>query len=126
MLAKNLKKEVHFIGNTKIKQAQDWLHADKVIVYFNENNETKEYKASGNVSFEFKNEKRFYKGSAQEVHFYPLTSTYILKKSASIHDVINQRHIKGEEIKLNMLTGDADVKGSKTKPVKFIFDMESK
>jgi len=126
MIAQNLKKEVYFIGNTKIKQDKDWLHADKVIVYFDENNETKAYKAEGNVSFELKNEKRFYKGSAQEVYYYPLTSVYILKKSAFLYDMLKQRNIKGEEITLNTLTGDADAKGNNTKPVKFIFDMESK
>ena len=53
MKAKNLKKRVTFIENVKIKQVNSWLNADKVVVFFNENNETKQYDATGNVSFEF-------------------------------------------------------------------------
>ena len=56
MKAENLKKEVHFIGNAKVKKSEDWIHADKIIVYFDDKNETKMYKAIGKVTFEFKNE----------------------------------------------------------------------
>ena len=54
MNAENMKKQVHFLGNVKIKQVENWLNADKVIVYFNENNETERYEAIGSVTFEFK------------------------------------------------------------------------
>lgn len=125
MEAKNLKKEIHFIGNAKIKKNNDWLHADKIIVYFNENNETKKYEAIGNVAFLFKNEKSFYKGSASKVIYHPLLSRYILFGNAMVSDVLNKREIKGNEIMLNILTGNAKVKGSKQAPIKFIFEMEN-
>lgn len=123
MQAVDLKKEVHFIGAAKIKKLDDWLHADRVIVYFDENNETKMYEAIGLVTFEFKNEKGNYKGSADRVRYYPLTSNYILTGKAIIDDLTNKRHVNGDEITLDMATGNADVKGSKKKPVKFTFDM---
>jgi len=125
MKAEDLKKEVHFIGNVTIKQLKNWLHGDKVIVYFDENNETKMYEAIGTVTFEFIKEKSFYKGSADKVTYYPKKSQYILTGKAVIDDLINKRHINGDEITLDMLTGNANVKGNKKKPVKFIFDMES-
>ncbi len=125
MKAEDLKKEVHFIGNVTIKQLKNWLHGDKVIVYFDENNETKMYEAMGTVTFEFIKEKSFYKGSADKVTYYPKKSQYILTGKAVIDDLINKRHINGDEITLDMLTGNANVKGNKKKPVKFIFDMES-
>lgn len=124
MQAENLKKEVHFIGNAKIKKIDDWLHADRVIVYFDENNETKMYEAVGLVTFEFKNEKSFYKGSADKVTYHPIKSLYILAGKAVIDDLVNKRHLDGDEIMLDMTTGNAEVKGSSKKPVKFIFDME--
>ena len=124
MKAENLKKEVHFIGNVKIKQLKNWLHGDKVIVYFDENNETKMYEAIGSVTFEFKKEDSFYKGSAEKVIYYPIKSQYILTGKAVIDDLINKRHINGEVITLDTITGNATVKGNKKKPVKFIFDME--
>ncbi len=124
MKAENLKKEVHFIGNVKIKQLNNWLHGDKVIVYFDENNETKMYEAIGSVIFEFKKENSFYKGSADKVTYYPIKSQYILTGKAVIDDVMNKRHINGDMITLDTITGNANVKGNKKKPVKFIFDME--
>jgi len=125
MKAQDLQKEVHFIGNVKVKQLKNWLHGDKVIVYFDENNETKMYEATGFVTFEFKKEKSFYKGSADKVTYYPTKSQYILTGKAVIDDLINKRHVNGDEIILDMITGNANVKGSKKKPVKFIFDMEN-
>ncbi len=125
MNAENMNKEIHFMGNVKIKQSKNWLHGDKVIVYFDENNETNKYEAIGSVTFEFKKKKSFYKGSANKVTYFPIKSQYILKGKAVIDDKINKRHVNGDEIIFDMLTGNANVKGSPKKPVKFIFDMEN-
>lgn len=124
MKAENLKKEVHFIGDAKVKKLDDWLHADRVIVYFDENNETKMYEAIGSVTFEFKNEARHYTGSAEKVSYYPLKSFYVLRGLAVIDDLINKSHVDGDEITLDMLTGNASVKSNKKKPVKFIIEMK--
>lgn len=126
MEAKNIKKQVHFIGNVKINESQNWLHGDRVIVYFNENNETDKYEAIGNVKFEFRKEESFYKGSAKKVTYFPAKSQYLLEGKAVIDDMINRRHVHGNAIVFDMLTGNANVKGSAKKPVKFIFEMESK
>jgi len=124
MKAENLKKEVHFIGDAKVKKSEDWIHADTIIVYFDDNNETKMYKAIGKVTFEFKNEKGHYKGNAEKVTYYPQKSFYILTGKAKVDDIMNKRQVKGDEITLDMITGDSQVKGSKKKPVKFIFTTE--
>ena len=126
MKAEDLKKEVRFIGDVTVKQLKNWLHGDKVIVYFDENNETKMYEAIGSVTFEFIQKESFYKGSADKVTYYPTKSQYILTGKAIIDDLINKRHVNGDEIILDMITGNAKVKGNKKKPVKFIFDMETK
>lgn len=126
MSAENMKKEVHFLGHVKITQLKNWLHGDKVVVYFDENNETKKYDAVGNVTFEFQKEDAFYKGKANKVTYFPAKSKYILSGKAVIDDKVNKRHVEGETIYFDMLTGNADVKGNKKKPVTFIFDMESK
>ena len=126
MKAMESKKEIHFTGNVHIKQGESWLHGEKVVVHFNENNETDQYEAIGDVTFEIKSGKRDYKGNAQRVIYYPLKSRYILKGDATIHDLVNQRHIRGEEVLLDMKSGNATIKGKPKKPVKFIFDMEKK
>lgn len=125
MEAMDAKKEIQFIGDVNITQLQDWLHGDKVTVYFDENNETRKYKATGAVTFEFKNEKRFYKGSADVVTYYPQKTLYILTGKAIVDDLLNKRHINGDHITLDMTNGNASVIGTKVKPVKFTFDMNS-
>lgn len=127
MQAVNIKKQVHFTGDVKIKQGTNWLNANQVIVYFNENNETKKYEAIGSVVFEFKKENSLYKGHSDNVIYFPNKSQYILTGNAVIDDLINKRHIAGDKIDFDMITGNANVKSSeKNKPVKFIFDLESK
>jgi len=126
MRAENMKKEVHFIDDVHIKQGDDWLNADRVIVYFDENNETKMYEAIGSVTFEFKDEKSAYNGSADRVKYYPVKSLYILTDNAMIDDLVNKSHIAGDEIILDMIKGHATVKSTKKKPVKFIIEMEEK
>jgi len=126
MTAEDLKKEVHFIGNAKVTQGKRWIHGDEIIVYFDENNETKKYEAIGKVTFEVEQGKAFYKGSADKVTYYPVDSKYILTGKAIVDDLVNKRHVNGDEIILNTVTGNANVKGSKKKPVKFIFNTKEK
>jgi lipopolysaccharide export system protein LptA len=126
MTAEDLKKEVHFMGDAKVVQGKSWIHGDEIIVYFDENNETKKYKAIGQVTFEVDQNTSFYKGSADTITYYPVESKYVLVGKAIVDDLINQRHVNGNEIILNMITGNANVKGSKNKPVKFIFNTKEK
>ena len=124
MQAQNAKQEVHFVGHVKIAQSKTWLHADHVIVYFNDNNETSRYEAKGNVIFQVDMKKSLFKGKAQKVIYEPLALHYKLFGKAVIEDVTNKRYISGEEIIFDAKNGDAKVKGNRKKPVKFIFDME--
>jgi len=105
--------EVRFIGNTKIKIDDSWLHADKVVVYLDENNETRMYEASGLVRFEINNDKHSFKGRANKLIYDKWKSIYVLKGKAVIddNDFMLRRHIKGDKITLNMMTGKVDVKG---------------
>ena len=126
MTAKDMNKKVHFVGNAKVIQGKSWIFGDELIVYFDENNQTEKYDVIGLVTFEFIKEKSSYKGSADKVTYYPVKDQYILTGKAIIDDLINKRHVNGDMITLDMITGFANVKGSRKKPVKFIFDMKDK
>jgi lipopolysaccharide export system protein LptA len=123
MHAESLNHEIHFIGNAKVKQLKDWITADKIVVYLDENNKTKTYKAFGNADFEFMNEKGHYVGSSEIVEYNPNTSVYILTNKAQVTDLIDNNTAKGDKITENMLTGRSDVVGTRNKPVKFTLDM---
>ena len=132
MNAIDAKKEVHFIGNAKVKQLKDWIHADEIIVHLNEKNQANMYEAIGTVTFEFQNEKGHYIGSSNRVKYYPLKSLYVLTGKAKVKDLMNKRSAKGNEITVDMLTGNSQVKskpkekGKKQAPVVFTFDSEKK
>lgn len=126
MMAEEEKKEVHFIGDAKVYKGDDWLHADRVIVYFGENNDTEMYEAKGSVTFEFKKDDKHYKGSADRVKYHIVKSLYVLIGNAVIDDLVTKSHVDGDKIRLDMTTGNVNVEGDKKKPVKFIFEMEDK
>jgi len=71
-------------------------------------------------------EKRRVLGKAETVTYFPKKSQYLLEGKAVIDDKINKRHVAGDNIIFDMLTGNAKVQGSSKKPVKFTFDMEEK
>jgi lipopolysaccharide export system protein LptA len=123
MHAESFNHEIHFIGNAKVKQLKDWITADKIIVYFDDNNQTKMYKAFGNADFEFQNDKGHYIGNAEEVEYNPNTSVYILTQKAFINDLLNKRTAKGDKITVDMLTGKSKVMGTRNRPVKFELNM---
>ena len=106
-------KEIHLIGNAKIKIDNSWLHADRVTIYLDENNETKMYEAIGFVTFEFKDEKHSFKGRANKVIYDMLTYRYVLRGKAVIddNDFMIKRHVSGDEIIVDMFTGRVKVKG---------------
>jgi lipopolysaccharide export system protein LptA len=126
MKANQEKKEIIFIGNAKVVQDKSYIYANKIIVYFSDDNKTKQYDAIDNVHFEFVNEISHYKGYANKLTYMPLQEKYILTGNAKIDDLINKRVIKGDKITLDTKSGNASVKGSRKKPVKFIFETESK
>jgi lipopolysaccharide export system protein LptA len=106
--------EIHFIGNAKLSIDNSWLHADRVNVYLDENNETRMYEAIGGfVTFEFKHQKHSFKGRASKVSYNLYTSRYILSGKAVIDDndfSINRR-LAGDKIIIDMFTGRVKVHG---------------
>ncbi len=124
--AKDSEKQAHFIDDVLVKQEKSWIHSDELIVYFDDNNETVQYDAMGKATFEIFRDESHYKGEADKVTFYPKTSEYLFAGNAIINDIIKDRHIKGNIIEINTVTGEADVKGDSKKPIKFIFDTEKK
>ena len=126
MKANQEKKEISFIGNAKVVQDKSYIYANKIVVYFSDDNKTKQYDAIDNVHFEFVNETSHYKGYANKLTYMPMQEKYILIGNAKIDDLINKRVIKGDKITLDTKSGNASVKGSRKKPVKFIFETESK
>lgn len=123
--AKDAEKQAHFIDDVLVKQDKSWIHSDELIVYFNDNNETIQYDAIGNCTFEIFKDSNHFKGSAEKLSYYPKTSKYLLAGKAIVHDLAKDRHVKGTTILVDTLTGNSVVKGNSKKPIKFTFDTEN-
>lgn len=122
--ADNSSNKLYFIDNVKIKKEKDRLFANLLVVYFNENNQTARYEASGDVKFNIFKDKTHYKGSADSVEYIVKTTEYILLGNAIVKDLSFKRDLYGHKIILNILTGDTKVNSKRNKPSKFIFEME--
>lgn len=124
--AKDSENQAHFIENVLVKQGKSWIHSDRLIVYFDENNETIQYDAIGKATFEVFEHDSHYKGKSNKVSYYPKISEYLFAGNAIIDNLTKDRQVKGNTIVINTITGNANVKGDKKKPIKFIFDTEKK
>ena len=124
--AKDAENQAHFIDDVLVKQGKSWIHGDELIVYFDDNNETIQYDVIGNTTFEIIREQSHLKGKAEKITFYPKSENYLLAGNAVVNDIAKDRHVKGNTIVVNTITGESKVRGSIKKPIKFIFDTEKK
>lgn len=121
-----------FTGNVKMLRAKDRLNADKVTVYLknvtkqNKKKEATKYVATGNVSFEVVTQLKHYEGKGDKVIYLPKKQQYEIIGNGYLKDLTEDKTLMGENIFINQTTGNATVKGSKDKPVRFILNIQNK
>lgn len=117
-----------FIGNVKIKMGEDKLNADRVDVYFaTDKNNAKvplKYEATGKADFEIITKEKHYIGNGDKVIYSPQKEEYTILGNGFLQEKNDNRKVYGDTIYVNQLTGEARVKGSEQKPVKFIINVE--
>ena len=117
-----------FTGNVKIKMGQDKLNADRVDVYFTtDKNNAKvplKYEATGKADFEIITKEKHYIGNGDKVIYSPQKEEYTILGNGFLQEKNDNRKVYGDTIYVNQLTGEARVKGSEQKPVKFIINVE--
>lgn len=120
-----------FTGDVKMLRIKDKLNANKVEVYLNTPNdqnqkrEATKYVATGNVSFEIFTALKHYEGKGEKVIYLPQKLQYEIIGNGYLKDITEDKTLIGETIFINQKTGNATVKGSKDKPVRFILNIES-
>ena len=118
-----------FTGDVKMKMSQDKLNAQKVEIYFENTKDGKnptKYIATGKVDFEINTNDKHYKGNGEKLIYEPSKQKYLVSGNGYLEDVNTNRKIYGEEIYVDQLSGEASVKGTEKKPVRFIINLENK
>lgn len=118
-----------FTGNVKIKMGEDKLNAQRVDVFFETDNKTNNktplrYEATGKADFEIVTKDKHYVGNGDKIIYSPQKEEYIIIGNGFIHEQNDDRKIYGDTIYINQLSGEAKVKGSENKPVKFIINVD--
>jgi lipopolysaccharide export system protein LptA len=117
-----------FTGNVKIKMGEDKLNAQRVDVFFttdkNNNKTPLRYEATGKADFEIVTKDKHYFGNGDKVIYSPQKEEYTIIGNGFLEEKNDDRKVYGDTIYVNQLTGDAKVKGSENKPVRFMINVE--
>ena len=117
-----------FTGNVKMKMGEDKLNAQRVEVYFTtDKNNAKvplKYEATGKADFEIITKEKHYIGNGDKVIYSPQKEEYTILGNGYLQEKNDDRKVYGDTIFVNQLTGEARVKGSEQKPVRFIINIE--
>ena len=118
-----------FTGDVKIKMGEDKLNAQRVDVFFETDKKTNNktplrYEATGKADFEIVTKDKHYVGNGDKIIYSPQKEEYTIFGNGFIHEQNDDRKIYGDTIYVNQLSGEAKVKGSENKPVKFIINVE--
>ena len=124
--ADDIQKMVKFKGNSIIEQGSNIFKASEIIVYFNKKRKAKKYEALGNVRFDITENGVHYRGRAQKIVYSPNSSKYLFYGDVVLEDLTNSRKIEANRVSLDLKTGLADIKGKRSKPVHFIFEIEDR
>jgi len=123
-----------FTGNVKLKKIKDRLNSDKLEVYMTPKKKdgskqkrvALKYIATGNADFEVYASGKHYIGKGDKIIYNPVKSEYEIIGKGFLKEVNENKTLYGETIFLNQTTGEARVRGTKNKPVRFIMEIESK
>lgn len=126
--AKNI---VYFKGNVSMIKAKDTLFCDEITIKTKRDPKTHNldivsYVAKGKVKFTFESKDGFFIGRGDKVSFNLNKELYIITGNGYLEDKINKKIIHGENIYFDGKSGYTKINGTKNKPVKFKFTIESK
>ncbi len=117
-----------FTGDVKMKMSKDRLNAQKVEIFFKDTNDGKtptKYIATGKVDFVINTEEKHFIGNGEKLIYEPAKQKYQVIGNGYLEDVNTKRKIYGEEIFVDQVSGEASVKGTEKKPVRFIINLDN-
>lgn len=119
-----------FEGDVKLQRDKDILKSDKLEVFMQDKTKTNKrvaskYEATGHVSFNILTNEKHYIGKGDKIIFNPVDEMYIILGNGTLKETNEDRTLIGDEIFINIKTGEARIKGTKEKPVRLIINIET-
>lgn len=118
-----------FTGNVKMKKLDDRIDAQKIEVYTTQadkdgKREMKQFIATGSVYFTVYTEDKIYEGKGDKVIYNPKDMKYTIIGNGFVEEKVEGTKLYGDTIYLDEQSGEAEIKGSEQKPVRFIMDLK--
>ena len=111
-------------GHVTLKKGEDIIHANTLTIHFDAKNKPTEYIADGAVNFRILTNNQNFSGHANTLKYDPSTLQYAIIGNAFIHEKTQDRKLYGEHIMIDRRSGKSSIKGSKSRPVKFTFEVK--
>ncbi len=116
-----------FSGDVKILKGKDEINSSTVKIYFDNDNQPKQYEFIDKVSFKLHiKDGKTYLGQANKVHLFPKTEKYIFSDSVVIIELESGRRLEGDKVSLDGISGSARIIGGSKKPVVMSFKLDKK
>lgn len=113
-------------GNVVIKQNQDILNSEEVVIFTDKNRKPIRYEASKNAHFSIVLKGKSYKGSGDKFIYNTIEDVYTIEGNAFIHEIQSDKKLYGDKIIVDRKNNIYRVESNKQKPARFVFDMEEK
>lgn len=118
-----------FTGNVKMKKLDDRIEADKIEVYTSTpveegKREMRKFIATGSVFFIINTVDKIYEGKGDKLIYNPQEMKYTIMGNGFVEEKVDGTKLFGEIIYLDEKSGEAKIKGSEEKPVRFIMDIK--
>lgn len=118
-----------FTGNVKMQRGDDRIDAQKIEIYTSEidnkgEREMKKFIATENVYFTVYTNEKIYQGKGDKLVYNPKEMKYTIIGNGFVEEKVEGTKLYGETIYLDEQSGEAKIKGSKKKPVRFIMKIK--
>jgi lipopolysaccharide export system protein LptA len=114
----------YFKGDVSIKKGSDYITADKLRIDFDKKNKPSKYDATGGVSFSITTDNQHFEGTSSQIIYEPSNKRYTAIGNVRINETTKNQKLRGELITIDRISGKSKLKGSKNRPVKFIFTVD--
>ncbi|NPA55314.1 MAG: hypothetical protein GXO40_03030 [Epsilonproteobacteria bacterium] len=107
-----------FKKHVKVIKGRDTILSDELYIYTLPSKKLKQLIAKGHVRFKVFNNNILYRGSSDELIYFPKKQKFVFR--GHVHITKQKQQLYGQEVVIDKKNGLANVIGDNNKPLKFI------